>query len=240
MMEAEAICRQEPRRGAMLPAAGGSPVDWTVAAAPVPYPDAIAHMEGRVAGMWADSANEQAWLVEHPALYTAGTSARPADLLAPDRFPVYPAGRGGQYTYHGPGQRVAYLMLDLHRRAPDVRLYVSALEQWIIDTLAVFRVRAERRCDAIGIWVERPAKGIGRADKIAAIGIRIRHWITFHGVALNVDPELEHFSGIIPCGIATEGVTSLADLGVNVSMEEVDAALRAEFERLFGKTATAP
>jgi lipoyl(octanoyl) transferase len=243
-MEAQAIARKAECLGSMLPgpelARRAPAVTWNVAGAPVAYADAIAHMEDRVAGIHEGSASEEVWLVEHPPLYTAGTSARRQDLLTPDRFPVHATGRGGQYTYHGPGQRVAYLMLDLHRRAPDVRLYVCTLEQWIIDTLAVFGVRAQRRRDAIGIWVERPAKGIGRADKIAAIGIRIRHWITFHGVALNVDPELEHFSGIVPCGIATEGVTSLADLGVTVTMEEVDRALRAQFEMLFGRTTTAP
>ena len=220
----------------MLPPAGSDPIDWTVAAAPVAYPDAITAMEARVAGIRSGVAGEQVWLVEHPPLYTAGTSARRADLLTPDRFPVYEAGRGGQYTYHGPGQRVAYVMLDLQRREPDVRLFVSTLEEWIIRTLAVLGVAAGRRQDAIGIWVERPDKGPGRADKIAAIGIRIRHWITFHGIALNVDPDLEHFSGIVPCGIVAQGVTSLADLGVRATMDEVDAILATEFARLFGRT----
>src|SRR5690606_36422518 len=206
----------------MLPPAGSDPIDWTVATAPVAYPDALAAMEARVAGIRSGVAAEQVWLVDHPPLYTAGTSARHADLLTPDRFPVYETGRGGQYTYHGPGQRVAYVMLDLRRHEPDVRLFVSTLEEWIINTLAALGVHARRRAHAIGIWVDRPDKGVGRADKIAAHGIRIRHWITFHGIALNVDPVLEHFSGIVPCGIASQGVTSLADLGVSVAMEEVD------------------
>jgi len=215
------------------------PVEWRIADSPVRYPDAIAHMEQRVAAIRAGTAPEQVWLVEHPPLYTAGTSAKPGDLLDPDRFPVFPTGRGGQYTYHGPGQRVAYVMLDLSARRPDVRAYVSALEDWLIATLAEFNVSAGRRPGAVGIWVPRRDKGEGRADKIAAIGIRIRRWVTFHGVALNVDPVLEHFSGIVPCGISTEGVTSLADLGVVVSMAEVDAILRREFEAKFGPTAAA-
>jgi lipoyl(octanoyl) transferase len=194
-------------------------------------------MEARVAGIVAGEAPELAWLVEHPPLYTAGTSARPSDLLEPDRFPVYPSGRGGEYTYHGPGQRVAYVMLDLNRRAPDIRRFVASLEEWIIRTLARFNIRGERREGRIGIWVARPDKGPGREDKIAAIGIRIRRWVTFHGIALNVDPVLDHFSGIVPCGIRGHGVTSLADLGVTVSMAEADMALRAAFEEVFGPTA---
>jgi lipoyl(octanoyl) transferase len=214
-----------------------TPVAWSIADAPVAYPDAVAAMEARVAGILAGNEAEQVWLVEHPPLYTAGTSARDDDLLAPDRFPVFRVGRGGQYTYHGPGQRVAYVMLDLNLRTPDLRLYVSTLEQWIINTLAAFNVKAGRRKDAVGIWVPRPDLGPGREDKIAAIGIRIRRWVTFHGVALNVDPDLDHFSGIVPCGVRGQGVTSLADLGVVVSMAEIDAILRREFEELFGKTA---
>jgi len=215
---------------------GTPPVEWTVADAPVAYPEAVAAMEARVAAIRAGTAPEQVWLVEHPPLYTAGTSATPGDLLDPDRFPVFRSGRGGQYTYHGPGQRVAYLMLDLDRRRPDVRLYVQALEDWIIATLASLNVPAERRLGAVGIWVPRPDKGEGRQDKIAAIGIRIRRWVTFHGISLNVAPDLEHFSGIVPCGVKTEGVTSLADLGIAASMSEVDAALRREFEAVFSSS----
>ena len=217
-------------------AAGSPPVEWAIADGLVDYAEAVAAMEARVAAIREGTAAERVWLVEHPPLYTAGTSAKPADLLAPDRFPVYPAGRGGQYTYHGPGQRVAYLMLDLGRRQPDLRLFVHTLEEWVINTLAAFNVTAGRREGAVGIWVKRPEKGIGREDKIAAIGIRVRRWVTFHGIALNVDPVLEHFSGIVPCGISNQGVTSLADLGIPVSMEEVDGVMRQEFEALFGPT----
>jgi lipoyl(octanoyl) transferase len=219
----------------MLPRAGTRPVEWLVAEGPVAYPEAVAAMEAHVATLAGGNAPERVWLVEHPPLYTAGTSARPGDLLVPDRFPVFATGRGGQYTYHGPGQRVAYAMLDLNRRQQDLRLYVATLEEWVIRTLAAFDVRGERREDRIGIWVERPEQGVGREDKIAAIGIRIRKWVTFHGLALNVDPNLEHFSGIVPCGVRGQGVTSLADLGRRVSMAEVDAVLRREFETLFGK-----
>lgn len=213
-------------------------VEWAISDARVPYPEAVAAMDTRVAEIRGGNAAERVWLIEHPPLYTAGTSARPEDLLETGRFPVFRSGRGGQYTYHGPGQRVAYVMLDLERRQQDIRRYVSALEDWLIASLAAFNVRAERREGAVGIWVPRPEKGAGRADKIAAIGIRIRRWVTFHGVSLNVDPALEHFSGIVPCGIRTEGTTSLADLGIMVTMPEVDAVLRREFEAVFGKTAT--
>jgi lipoyl(octanoyl) transferase len=226
--------------GSMLPAAGGGPVEWSVAARPVAYPDAVAAMEARVAAIHAGSTPELIWLVEHPPLYTAGTSAKADDLLDPNRFPVFASGRGGQYTYHGPGQRVAYVMLDLHRRRRDVRLFVRALEDWIIATLAAFNVRAGRRKDAVGIWVPRLDKGEGREDKIAAIGIRIRRWVTFHGVALNVDPNLDHYAGIVPCGVSTQGVTSLGDLGVVVSMAEVDAEMRRAFEATFGVTRAIP
>jgi lipoyl(octanoyl) transferase len=211
-------------------------VEWAVADAPVAYPEAILRMEARAAAIRADTEPEQVWLVEHPPLYTAGTSAKPGDLLDPGRFPVYPTGRGGQYTYHGPGQRVAYVMLDLQARRPDVRAYVCALEDWLIATLAEFNISAGRRPAAVGIWVPRPDKGDGRADKIAAIGIRIRRWVTFHGIALNVDPVLDHFSGIVPCGIRTDGVTSMADLGVTASMADVDSVLRRQFENTFGPT----
>ena len=224
----------------MLTAGGESPAEWAVARAPVPYAAALAHMDARVAAIAAGAAPEQVWLLEHPPLYTAGTSARPGEMLeAP--FPVFTAGRGGQLTYHGPGQRVAYVMLDLKRRAPDLRRLVATLEEWIIRTLARFEVVGERREDRIGVWVRRPDKGEGREDKIAAIGIRVRHWISLHGVALNVAPELAHFSAIVPCGIADPryGVTSLADLGRPATMAEVDAALRREFEPLFGPTQAA-
>ena len=212
------------------------PIEWRISDGVVPYPEAVATMEARVAAIHAGTAGEMVWLLEHPPLYTAGTSARPSDLLQPQRFPVYPSGRGGQYTYHGPGQRVAYVMLDLKRRGPDLRRYVDDLEDWVIRTLARFNVRGERRDGRIGIWVARPG---GREDKIAAIGVRVRHWVTFHGVAVNVDPALDHFSGIVPCGIDSGpdsrfGVTSLHDLGILISMPEFDSALRASFGEVFG------
>ncbi len=215
----------------------GPAVAWTVSDGLTAYPAAVAEMDARVEAIRAGGA-ESVWLVEHPPLYTAGTSAKAEDLLAPERFPVFSSGRGGQFTYHGPGQRVAYAMLDLGRRRNDLRLYVATLEEWIIATLARLNIKATRREDAVGVWVPRPEKGHGRQDKIAAIGVRVRRWVTFHGMALNVDPTLEHFSGIVPCGIRGEGVTSLADLGVVISMAEVDALLRGEFEKLFGPTVT--
>ncbi|WP_374765042.1 lipoyl(octanoyl) transferase LipB [Yunchengibacter salinarum] len=211
-------------------------MDWTVSDDLVAYPQALDHMEQRVASMRDQSAGEQVWLLEHPPLYTAGTSARQEDLKDPDRFPVYDAGRGGQYTYHGPGQRVAYFMLDLRRRGKDVRRFVFHLEQVIIDTLASFGVTGERREGRVGVWVDR---GNGREDKVAAIGVRVRHWITFHGIAINVDPDLSHFTGIVPCGIADHGVTSLVDLGLPVTMNDVDVALKAAFDRRFGLDARA-
>jgi lipoyl(octanoyl) transferase len=227
----------------LKPAAGFPPVEWRVSDAPVPYEAALAAMDQRVAAITAGASPEQVWLLEHPPLYTAGTSARPQDLIEA-RFPVHKVGRGGQFTYHGPGQRVAYVMLDLNRRKPDVRAFVATLEQWIIGTLATFNVRGERRDDRIGVWVRRPEKGQdlqgqGFEDKIAAIGIRVRKWVTLHGIALNVEPELSHFAGIVPCGVSEQryGVTSLADLGLPVSMAEVDIMLRREFEALFGPTA---
>jgi lipoyl(octanoyl) transferase len=214
-----------------------APAEWRVSDALVPYETALATMEARVAAIAEGRAAELVWLLEHPSLYTAGTSAAPADLIEA-RFPVHEAGRGGQFTYHGPGQRVAYLMLDLKRRGPDVRRYVATLEEWLIRTLSRFNVRGERREDRIGVWVRRPDQGAGAEGKIAAIGIRIKRWVTLHGISLNVDPELTHFSGIVPCGVADAryGVTSLHDLGQLVSMPEVDMALRAEFEPLFGPT----
>jgi len=237
-MSSISALRADPRPGSP-PAA----LEWRISDAPVAYPDAVAEMEARAAAISAGEAAEQVWLLEHPPLYTAGTSAQAADLIAPERFPVFRAGRGGQYTYHGPGQRIAYLMLDLNRRGPDLRRYVSALEDWIIATLARFAVKGERRPDRIGVWVARPDRpplpdGSVAEDKIAAIGIRVRRWVTFHGISLNVDPELEHYSGIVPCGISGYGVTSLADLGIPVSMPEVDAVLKAEFETIFGSGAT--
>jgi len=204
--------------------------DWIIADAPVAYPDALSFMERRVADIAAGAAPETVWLLEHPPLYTAGTSAHAEDLLTPDRFPVFDTGRGGQYTYHGPGQRVAYVMLDLNRRGRDLRRYVASLEQWIIDTLAAFNVKGERREGRVGIWIDR---GHGREDKIAAIGVRVRHWITFHGIAINVDPVLEHFSGIVPCGITGHGVTSLVDLGLPVTMADLDVALKDAFSANF-------
>jgi lipoyl(octanoyl) transferase len=206
-------------------------VDWTRAVAPVDYDAALAHMEARAAAVAVGDAREQVWLLEHPPLYTAGTSANPADLVDPGRFPVFDAGRGGQYTYHGPGQRGGYLMLDLRRRGRDVRCFVSGVEQLVIDTLAEFGVISERRAGRIGVWVVKPD---GTEAKIAAIGIRIRRWVSFHGLSINVTPDLSHFSGIVPCGITDYGVTSLADLGVDVSMDALDAALARNFVRLFG------
>ena len=223
-----------------LPVDAAPPIEWAVSEAPVPYPEALAAMEARVAAIAAGTAAECVWLLEHPPLYTAGTSADPKDLVSPDRFPVFSAGRGGQYTYHGPGQRVAYVMLDLKRRRPDVRAFVLALEEWLIRSLWQFHIRGERRSDRVGVWVRRPDKGAGSEDKIAAIGIRLRRWVSFHGISLNVEPELEHFSGIVPCGITDHGVTSLVDLGIPVTMTEVDMMLRREFEGLFGKTVAAP
>ena len=219
-------------------------VEWIVSDKPVAYQAAVAKMEQRIADIADGTAPEAVWLLEHPPLYTAGTRARPGDLLAPDRFPVFSTGRGGEYTYHGPGQRIAYVMLDLKRREPDIRRFVAALEAWIIATLARFDVAGARREDRIGVWVERPdrpplADGAMAEDKIAAIGIRVRKWVTFHGISLNVEPDLEHYAGIVPCGIAGHGVTSLADLGLQVTMHQVDEALRPEFEAIFGPVSPA-
>jgi lipoyl(octanoyl) transferase len=222
-----------------LPArAPGRPIEWRVEALPVPYADALATMEARATAVADGAAPELAWLLEHPPLYTAGTSARdqgPSDT----RFPVHRVGRGGQLTYHGPGQRVVYAVLDLRRRTPDARRYVASLEELVIRTLASFNVRGERRTDRIGVWVRRPDKGDGHEDKIAAIGIRIARWVTLHGLAFNVEPDLSHFAGIVPCGVsdARFGVTSLVDLGIPVTLPEVDMVLRREFDALFGATA---
>src|SRR6202023_1972442 len=213
----------------------GSAVEWRISDSPVAYPEAVAAMEARVAEIAAGVAPELVWLVEHPPLYTSGTSGKSAGLLDP-RFPVFQTGRGGQLTYHGPGQRVAYAMLDLKRRRPDVRAYVAGLEEWIIRTLAAFNVRGERREDRVGVWVDRSDKGPGYEDKIAAIGVRLRRWISFHGIAINVEPDLTHFEAIVPCGVADPryGVTSLVDLGRPVTMADVDLALRQAFEQVFG------
>ncbi len=215
-------------------------MDWQTSSAPVDYPGAVAAMEARVAAIRASQADELVWLLEHPALYTAGTSAKVADLRDPGRFPVYQTGRGGQFTYHGPGQRVAYVLLDLKRRDGDLRRHVQRLEEWAIRALAEFGVVGERRQGRVGIWVDRGADlGPGREDKIAAIGVRVRHWITYHGLAINLAPALDHFDGIVPCGIAAPGlgVTSLADLGVSAGMADLDAALARHFAAVFGPAA---
>jgi lipoyl(octanoyl) transferase len=225
----------------MFPLAGSPPVRWRIADGLVGYEDAVATMESEVAAIADGRADELVWLVEHPPLYTAGTSANAADLIDPDRFPVFATGRGGEYTYHGPGQRVAYVMLDLKRRRQDVRAFVAALEEVIIRTLDSMNVRGERREDRVGVWVRRPerpllADGAMAEDKIAALGIRLRRWVTFHGLSLNVDPDLGHFGGIVPCGISAYGVTSLVDLGLPVMMPDVDIRLREAFQSVFGET----
>lgn len=219
-------------------------VEWRISGGLTGYDEAVAVMETRAGAIAGGRADEMIWLLEHPPLYTAGTSADPADLVAPDRFPVHETRRGGQYTYHGPGQRVAYVMLDLNRRGRDVRAFVKRLEAWIIAALAEFNVRGEIREGRVGVWVVRSdkpltARGIPPEDKIAAIGVRLRKWVSFHGISINVDPDLEHFSGIVPCGITDHGVTSLVDLGLPVTMSDLDLALRATFETAFpppGKT----
>jgi lipoyl(octanoyl) transferase len=216
------------------------PVGWAISRGGVAYPDAVTAMEARALAIAEDRAGELVWLLEHPPLYTAGVSAKLADLLDPKRFPVFESARGGQYTYHGPGQRVAYVMLDLRRRGRDVGAFVRALETWIIGALAHFNVEGQIRPGRVGVWVERKAPGLPpREDKIAAIGVKLRRWVSFHGISLNVEPDLSHFAGIVPCGIQEHGVTSLVDLGLPVSMDEADAALRASFEQVFGATAEA-
>lgn len=212
----------------------GRPVEWALSSGYVDYAAAEAAMEARVAAIAAGEAEELVWLLEHPPLYTAGVSAKDDDLLAPDRFPVHRTGRGGQFTYHGPGQRVAYVMLDLTKRGRDVRAFVAALEAWIIDALAAFNVAGELRDGRVGVWVERKGAGWRREDKIAAIGVKLRKWVSFHGISLNVEPDLTHFAGIVPCGQTEHGVTSLVDLGLPVAMDEADAALRASFQKVFG------
>jgi lipoyl(octanoyl) transferase len=223
----------------ILPALHGQPpIEWRISAGFVPYDEALAVMELRATSISTGVVPELAWLIEHPPLFTAGTGARREDLAGTDRFPVHTTGRGGKLTYHGPGQRVVYTMLDLKRRGADVRRYVITLEEWIIRTLARFDVIGERRTDRIGVWVARPDKGDGFEDKIAALGIRVKRWITLHGISLNVAPDLSHYTGILACGISEQkfGVTSLQDLGVKASMSDVDAALKATFNELFGQT----
>lgn len=210
------------------------PVRWEIAAGLVPYEAALARMEREVAAIAKGEAPELVWLLEHPPLYTAGTSAKDSDLFSPAKIPVHRTGRGGQYTYHGPGQRVAYVMLDLKRRGQDVRAFVAGLEEWLIAALASFNVRGERREDRVGVWVSRGE----REDKIAAIGIRVRHWVSFHGISLNVDPDLSHFDGIVPCGVRDHGVTSLVDLGLPVTLADADVALKNSFQEIFGITQT--
>ena len=217
-------------------------IGWIVTPGLTPYDPAVKAMEARAASIAAGEAGELVWLLEHPPLYTAGVSAKPGDLLAPDRFPVFQTGRGGQFTYHGPGQRVAYVMIDLRKRGRDVTKFVADLERWLIGALAHFNVKGEVREGRVGVWVERKGPGWSREDKIAAIGVRLRKWVSFHGIAFNVEPDLEHFSGITPCGVSGPryGVTSLADLGLAVTMSDADAALRASFENVFGAVSDAP
>jgi lipoyl(octanoyl) transferase len=221
---------------------GAPAIEWARSVAPIEYPDAVRAMQERAAHIAAGTAAELVWLLEHAPIYTAGTSARDDELLAHDRFPVHRTGRGGRLTYHGPGQRIAYVMLDVKRHGGDVRAFIAALEGWIIGTLADLGVIGETRSDRVGVWVRRPDKGAGIEDKIAAIGLRLTKWVSLHGVSLNVHPDLSHYSGIVPCGIAGHGVTSLADLGARYSMEVVDNALRRHFEHRFGPTrdASAP
>lgn len=223
-----------------LPTSAGGP-EWLISDRLVPYDEAVALMESRIAAIAAGQARELVWLLEHPPLYTSGTSAQPGDFIG-GQFPLFQTGRGGQMTYHGPGQRVAYVMLDLKRRRPDVRAYVAGLEEWMIRTLAAFNIRGERREDRVGVWVARPDKGDGFEDKIGAIGVRIKRWVTMHGISLNVEPNLAHFAGIVPCGVVDPryGVTSLADLGLTATMADVDIALRQAFAEVFGSVARLP
>ena len=218
--------------------ADAAPVGWAVSTDYVDYPAAVAAMEARATAIADGTAGELIWLLEHPPLYTAGVSAKGGDLIEPGRFPVFESGRGGQFTYHGPGQRVAYVMLDLTKRGRDVRAFVAALETWIIQALAAFNVTGEMRDGRVGVWVERKGPGWSREDKIAAIGVKLRKWVSFHGVSLNVEPDLEHFTGIVPCGQTEHGVTSLVDLGLPVTMDEADEALRSAFQRVFGQVET--
>ena len=231
------VNRRETLTAGLLAKPGMAPVEWRISDSQVAYESAVATMEERARAIAQGEASELVWLIEHPPLYTAGTSGQSDEVIDP-RFPVFQAGRGGQTTYHGPGQRIAYAMLDLKQRGPDVRRYVASLEEWIIRSLAAFNVRGERREDRIGVWVRRPDKGDGYEDKIAALGIRVQRWVTLHGIAINVEPDLSHFSGIVPCGVSDQryGVTSLADLGWTATMSDVDIALRREFDALFGAT----
>ena len=223
------------------PASASAAIGWAVAQKRVAYPEAVAAMERRVDAIRKGEASELVWLLEHPPLYTAGTSAKDGDLLQTDRFPVYKSARGGQFTYHGPGQRVAYVMLDLSKRGRDVRGFVGSLEAWIVGALARFNIKGETRDGRVGVWVDRSRPGLPREDKIAAIGVRIRHWVSFHGIAFNVEPDLTHFGGIVPCGVVDPrlGVTSLVDLGLTATMDDADAALKEAFEDVFGATARA-
>ncbi len=215
--------------------ADGQPAGWAVSTGYTPYPEAAEAMEARAAAIADGRAGELVWLLEHPPLYTAGVSAKPEDLLAPERFPVFASGRGGQFTYHGPGQRVAYVMLDLRARKRDVHAFVRGLEDWVIGALGAFNVRGDVRPGRVGVWVERREVGVPpREDKIAAIGVKIRRWVSFHGVSFNVEPDLGHFEGIVPCGIREHGVTSLVDLGLPVTLDEADAALKTSFQAIFG------
>jgi lipoyl(octanoyl) transferase len=221
--------------GLLMPRPDGAAAGWAVSRAPVPYPEAVAAMQARVEAIVEGRAGELVWLLEHPPLYTAGVSAKTADLLDAGRFPVFETERGGQFTYHGPGQRVAYVMLDLRERGRDVRAFVQALEAWVIDALAAFNVQGELRDGRVGVWVERRVSGAPpREDKIAALGVKLRRWVSFHGISLNVEPDLSHFAGIVPCGVSEHGVTSLVDLGRPVTMDDADAALIAGFRRVFG------
>jgi lipoyl(octanoyl) transferase len=233
-MDQTANMRSDVAAG-LLPASGSAPVEWCVSDGLIAYDHALAAMAARASAIASGKAPELVWLLEHPALYTAGTSARPTELIEA-RFPVHSVGRGGQFTYHGPDQRVGYVMLDLKRRTPDVRRFVATLEEWIIRALARFSILGERRGDRVGVWVRRPDKGQGFEDKIAAIGVRVQRWVTLHGFALNVAPDLSHFAGIVPCGVsdARYGITSLAELGCAASLSDADTALRAEFAPLFG------
>jgi lipoyl(octanoyl) transferase len=224
-----------------LPRPDAAPAGWAVSQGPVDYPAAVAAMEAHALAIAEGRAGELVWLLEHPPLYTAGVSARPADLLQPERFPVHRTARGGQFTYHGPGQRVAYVMLDLNARGRDVRAFVAALEAWVIGALDRFNVTGEVREGRVGVWVSRREAGCApREDKIAAIGVKLRRWVSFHGISLNVEPDLAHFDGIVPCGVREHGVTSLVDLGLPVSMDEADGALKASFREVFGEVEAAP
>jgi len=224
----------------LMPRPDGAAAGWAVSAAPVPYPEAVAAMQARVEAILDGTAGELVWLLEHPPLYTAGVSAKPGDLIDPNRFPVFQTERGGQFTYHGPGQRVAYVMLDLRVRGRDVRKFVQSLEAWVIGALAEFNVDGQLRDGRVGVWVERKGPGFQREDKIAALGVKLRRWVSFHGISLNVEPDLAHFAGIVPCGVTEHGVTSLVDLGLPATMAEADEALRASFREVFGEVVDAP